>query len=178
MVLSYSCQQRTTNNPSEILGKQVSLPENRQWIIQNRDTVVNLCQNNPKIVVYFDLKDCSMCQLKKLRDWNTIVDLINSEKGNNDSLNVDCIFILNVDKDEPKFRNKFNTLGFKYPVMCDVTATFAKSNLLHKNKLFNCFLLNQEQKIVVIGNPIYTDNLWERYKESIFHINQSIKHTQ
>ena len=49
-----------------------------------------------------------------------------------------------------------------------------KINNFPTSSLLQCFLIDQNNHIILIGNPIRNDNIWDLYKKAI-HMNLSSK---
>ncbi|MDR2890528.1 MAG: hypothetical protein LBV18_02850 [Alistipes sp.] len=82
-------------------------------------------------------------------------------------INVDFVFIFKSEKGSEGFRQKLISTSFNYPVLCDPAGEFEKNNTLPKNELYHVFLLDQDNKIVLSGSPIYNPGLWNLYESKI-----------
>lgn len=63
---------------------------------------------------------------------------------------------------------------FNYPIFYDKTNDMNKINNFPTSSLLQCFLIDQNNHIILIGNPIRNDNIWDLYKKAI-HMNLSSK---
>lgn len=54
-----------------------------------------------------------------------------------------------------------------YPFVYDEEGRFLKYNELPLDSRYHAFLLNQNGEVVLVGNPIGNDKLWELYKQQI-----------
>ena len=55
-----------------------------------------------------------------------------------------------------------------YPVFIDQYATFVHQNPnLPKNQQLHSFLLDKNNRVVLVGNPLYNPALWALYKRTI-----------
>ncbi len=52
---------------------------------------------------------------------------------------------------------------FDYPVCIDVNDSFNKLNHLSSIMMFQTFLLNEDNEVIAIGNPIYNPKVKELY---------------
>lgn len=55
----------------------------------------------------------------------------------------------------------------KYPIIYDPENYYIKTNKIPDNKLLNTFLIDKEGKIILIGNPIVSDEILELYKNKL-----------
>jgi hypothetical protein len=59
-------------------------------------------------------------------------------------------------------------MRFHHTVFYDLDGSFERLNPhLPANELFHTFLLNKDNKVVLVGNPIRNEMLWKLYKEQI-----------
>jgi hypothetical protein len=57
----------------------------------------------------------------------------------------------------------FELYQFDYPVFIDETGKINQLNKLPQAQMYQCFLLDRQNKIISIGNPVYNKNVWELY---------------
>ena len=58
-------------------------------------------------------------------------------------------------------------IEFNHPVIIDHTDIFYLKNKLPEDKRCQTFLVDQENKIILIGNPIYSDDIKKLYIRTI-----------
>jgi hypothetical protein len=56
---------------------------------------------------------------------------------------------------------------FDCPVFVDVENEIMRLNNFPKDSKFQCFLLDKDNKVIMIGNPVYNRAIWESYKKII-----------
>jgi hypothetical protein len=56
---------------------------------------------------------------------------------------------------------------FAYPVFFDKKNELDKLNNLPTNPLYQCFLLDKNNNVLIIGNPVYNQKIWELYQQTI-----------
>jgi hypothetical protein len=147
----------------EWIGKTIEFPENLQSTVFGKDSVldVDLFQKDYKILLYVDSTGCSSCRLKlsALKQLITTVDTLFHEQ-------VGCILFF-----QPKNKKEMNILfkeaNFTYPVFIDMKNTIDKLNHFPKQELYQCFLLDKDNKVLRIGNPLLKQKIWEMYKQEI-----------
>lgn len=175
-ILFYSCQ--TDNNSMEIeqivkewTGRKIIFPQNIPCISINKDTTCVSPNSTPyKILVYTDSIGCMSCKLN-LYKWNTFID----EAKNEMQGLVNFQFYLHP-KDVENVQFLLRRDAFKYPAYLDVTNQLDKINNLPQNEKFQAFLLDKDNKVVAIGNPVNNSRIWNLYKQIIKgnkHINIS-----
>ncbi|MDR2146986.1 MAG: hypothetical protein LBE91_11055 [Tannerella sp.] len=119
--------------------------------------------NNYKILLYVDSLGCTSCRTK-LPEWRKLI------------LESDTLF-----ENKPDFlfffQPRINGLtdlevllmgnGFNYPVFVDMKNEIMHLNNFPKEPEYQCFLLDKENKVVMVGNPVYNPAIWELYKKII-----------
>jgi hypothetical protein len=135
-------------------GKELFLPQNKQITNNNITNAPNL-----KIVSYVD-GNCGAC-VSDLNKWRTVIKDFKSHK------NIDCIFYINtLDFDAlSKFINKDGL--YPIPLVDDFDNVFFERNALERNKLFQTFLLDEKNKVILIGSPIFNEKLKALYLQEI-----------
>jgi hypothetical protein len=148
----------------EWIGKTIVFPENFQCNVLGHDTVQDICNSLHKeynILLYVDSTGCSSCRLK-LPEWKQLI-------AESDSLFQGQIgFLLFF---QPKNKKEINFLlkgnNFRYPVFIDMSMNIDHLNHFPKQQLYQCFLLDKDNQVMMIGNPVFSPKIWELYKEMI-----------
>lgn len=148
----------TESNPARLLGQVLDLPDTDTRHILGQDTTVKSADT--KLVIYFETDGCTSCSLKQLNGWKYMLPQI--EGGE-----VDCIFIINAGNRKARILASIEEYDFRYPVVWDDNGYFERHNTLPDNSLYHTFLLNRDNRVMLIGNPLYSPRLWERYKKKI-----------
>ena len=156
---------RLVKDVTQFMGTQIILSPDLSAVWKGRDTVLTDFTKVPiKLVVYHDSLICSTCQMGKMYEWEEIAAYA-------DSLSQwFSIIYLFTPKKEDMF--KVNMLlradNFDYPIFIDQHATFVKQNpKLPKNRQLYSFLLDKNNKVVMVGNPLHNPTLWNLYKKNI-----------
>ena len=150
---------------NEWTGKKILFPENIQCYVAGNDTLTELCKEllykEFKILLYVDSLGCSSCRLN-LFEWKQLMEeadsLFHGKVG----------FLLFFQP--PKTRETaylFTRDQFYYPVFMDINGTIDKLNRFPKEIDYQCFLLDGDNKVLMIGNPVLNLNYWELYKSQI-----------
>lgn len=131
------------------LGKQFILPSNLPIIYKLADSISHpdLFNNKFKICTSI-LSDCMPC-IQELMEWDTLIKKLNP------NADVSFLFYINT-RDYEVFMNDFYPEAMiRYPIILDTLNLFCSlNNLDPNNKLYNTFLLDENNKVLLIGNPI------------------------
>ena len=164
IITLFSCQK---NDPKAIQqvkqwqGKEIYFPDSLTSRIMGKDTsCTELFNKDYKILVFVDSTDCTECKLQ-LYEWSK---LINNSQQYNDKLSI--IFIIHTPN--PKNidiickKNKFN-----YPLFYDKKNITNTLNHFPKEIEFQTFLLDKNNHVIIIGNPIKNTKMWNLYMKII-----------
>jgi hypothetical protein len=150
---------------NEWMGKEIRFPDDFRCNVLGKDTVATVCteQMNAeyKILLYVDSTGCSSCRLK-LFQWKQLI-------AEADSLFEGKLsFLLFF---QPKNKKEMNYLflrdRFDYPVFIDMNNGINQLNHFPEKQEYQCFLLNKDNKVLMIGNPALNPKIWELYKQII-----------
>lgn len=161
---------RTETNPAKLLGRTLTLPKGGHWTIMGRDTALSI-RSIPKIVVYYNAEGCRSCRMKQLSNWKELLNDFEKLKKK-DSLNVEFIFIVRAAADDKLLVGSIREREFDIPVLCDQAGEFERCNVLPEDILYHAFLLNEHNRILLIGAPIFSPGLWSRYIAKIVDLSR------
>lgn len=162
--LFVSCQEtekeRFTRMVNEWMGEEIKFPEHSVFTVQGKDTVDFVFRDaDYKVVSYIDSTGCTGCKLQLL-EWRAFMHDMDSISGNP----VSFIFYYHPkDVNELIYNIRFE--DFDYPVCIDEKDCFYKCNGFPKIFSLNTFLLNKQNKILAIGNPIIDVGVRKLYFE-------------
>lgn len=140
------------------MGKEILFPKNSIFTIRGVDTIDFAFNSfDYKVVSYIDTTGCVSCQLK-LADWQQFINEVDAAS----STHIPFIFYL-FSKNVEDLLVDFRREAFDYPVCLDEKDEFNRLNKLAKSRVLRTFLLNKENKIVAIGNPIENSNVKRIY---------------
>ncbi|MDE6451639.1 MAG: hypothetical protein K2L23_05000, partial [Odoribacter sp.] len=141
-------------------GKEIIFTKDFETKISGRDTTFDLDNSKYKILNYIDTNGCTACRLK-LYEWKLLKDEIDSLR-----LNVEFLFIAyQEDYDELEVLIQENKV--KIPCIYDRNDSINKLNRFPTFLMFQTFLLDSTNHVVLIGNPTYNEKLWDLYKKNI-----------
>ena len=161
---------QTLDNPALILGRPMVIPNEQEWKIGQRDTLIDI-SNDIKIVAYYNFKGCMSCRLKQLRSWELIIREIETLKQK-DSIDINLVFIFGCESNNRITSEYINKYNFNYPIMYDKNRNFEKLNKLPTDDLYHVFLLNKNNQVLLVGSPIFSPKLWGKYKNRIKEMHQ------
>jgi hypothetical protein len=154
-----------TNVVLEWIGKEIRFPEHVSCYVLGKDTFPELClecfQKEYKILLYVDSAGCSNCRLN-LFEWKQLIE--ESDTLFQGKLEFLLFF-------QPKnivdMTILFMRNNFDHPVFIDTNGSIDLINHFPQIMEHQCFLLNSDNKVLVIGNPALNSKIWELYKSHI-----------
>ncbi|MBQ9883017.1 MAG: DUF1573 domain-containing protein [Bacteroidaceae bacterium] len=139
-------------------GREILFPENSVFTIQGRDTVDFQFQDAPyKILTYVDSVGCMSCKLQ-LMNWSKYIQELDSVTGNS----VPVAFFINA-SDQKELSYITRRDGFKHPVCFDEKDKLNSLNQFSADMTFQTFLLDGQNRVVGIGNPVHNANVKALY---------------
>lgn len=111
--------------------------------------------------MYIDSVGCTACKLKLSR-WKTFISQIDSIPNKN----ISYVFYF-MPKSIIEVQCLLKQCDFKVPVCIEKKDEINKLNNFPDNIMFQTFLLNKENEVVLIGNPIHNDAVKKLYIETI-----------
>ena len=176
LLLCFSCKQseqqkKVASILTEWVDRVVVLPDTvyipKEGIVKKAD--YECCDY--KILNYVDSIGCLSCELK-LTEWNALYKRL-QDKG----MSVMPVFIFGFSNNK-KFKKEIYSLlrhnAIAFPVVMDSLSQINKLNNFPDDRRFQTFLLDKENKVVVIGNPIYNPYIEDLYFD--IATNKTISH--
>ena len=166
-LLFCSCQNRVVENAVQLVkewnGKQLKFPSHSVFTIQGKDSVKFLKKYaDYRILIYTDSAGCISCRLQLPR-WKDFMDKIDSLSCNK----VSFLYYFHP-KDISELRFIFRRDKFDYPVCLDMDDSLNKLNHFPQNDVaFHTFLLDKNNRVLAIGNPIHNPKVKELYLKII-----------
>jgi len=142
-------------------GKQIQLLDSLEIYSASGVNNLEIDHRGFKLVTYID-GTCSNCVLQ-LRAWE---DYISKNATNN----VEYIFYIYT-IDSYYIKETLKTLEFSQSVFLDSTDAFFKTNNISEEKIYQTFLLDQNNEVVLLGNPLYNKKLEELYDRVVYSNN-------
>jgi hypothetical protein len=167
-ILSTSCIQKT-NRENRLLddleakiGHKLILPKEVEVYCLASEEAYNrndIFSSELKIVTYVD-GDCHVC-VSDLKKWHQFI----TENSSIKELKV--LFYIHADDFLAFKRLNEIHIHFPFPLFFDQANSFFKKNALSDNKMLQTFLIDNEDNTVLVGNPLFSENLKELYKNEI-----------
>jgi len=161
LFLLVSCHSKKVKKDDEFKNFYQSTIQWTDMLLKSDGTDCRLNSAKFKIVVYYDSIGCTPCELRLLPHWQYMIAEMKAHRSY-----LDFIFIFNSpNKDE--ISTVFENYGFELSFYCDTNGDFKKRNRLPNNRFYHTFLLDKNNKVILIGSPIDNSKLWDLYKKKI-----------
>jgi hypothetical protein len=174
----FSCKNKKQTEALQIVrewtGKEILIPDDVQCAVMGKDTTSSVCRTlmdaEYKVLLYVDSTGCSSCRLK-LFLWETLI----SEADSLFQKKLSFLFFF-----QPKNRREFDFLfrkeQFNHPVFLDMNNSINRLNHFPPKTEYQCFLLDKNNKVQMIGNPSLSPQIWKLYKQVISGQTQEQEH--
>ncbi|MBW8685222.1 hypothetical protein [Chitinophaga rhizophila] len=155
-----------TQEPEDVvtawIGKTISFPPSA--LCQELGEIVP-CKSSAdkkyKILVYTDSIGCVSCNLR-IDEWKRFERELDSSIAQH----VDFQFYF-FPKKNSNLADLFKRENFRKVVHIDQEDTLNKLNDLPKDMQYQCFLLDQNDKVLLVGNPTLNTSIWDLYVKTI-----------
>ncbi len=150
--MTFLAEKKKYKKTSEVIntwvGKKLYLP----------DTLIHSPKKNFHLTVSsFIDGNCGVC-IDDLNKWKIFV---------NEIKDVNYAFYVNALDYDGFLNYAKKEVDFPLPLINDVNNSFYEKNGLSSNKLFQTFLLDENDKVLIVGNPLYSEKLTKLYKQEI-----------
>ena len=147
---------------SEWMDKEVLFPDNMVFTIQGKDTVDFAYRDaDYKIVSYVDSAGCLSCILQ-LENWKKVIQRIDSVAEES----VPFVFVFNA-KTLRDIILVTRKEGFTHPIVADMGDKFNRMNHFPTNINFQSMLVDKNNKVLAIGNPVLNPKVLDLYQSII-----------
>ena len=146
---------------SEWVGREIVMPD--ELVYQIKEDTIDLDLDYPdfKIISYVDSSGCTSCRMK-LAMWS---ELINELKSIPD-VYVEVIMIVNSD-DPKEISYLLQCNNYLNPVAIDGDNLFNRLNELPPRSDHQTFLLDTENKVIAVGNPVRNPKIKDIFLQHI-----------
>ncbi len=168
-VLTTSCNQRESSwyqsYCKNLYGNKIILPENLESIPPTSslasDSQYNIKgnQRSKKKIVFWQNGSCSSCRLQ-LEYWRIL-----QQQSPFDEVEIICFLFFEEEKDVDKMKSLLHDSGIIYYV--DLENQFITSNNILNDSNLSCFLVNSENEVQIIGNPLSSDKIKKLYTRNM-----------
>lgn len=159
------------NSIKEALQKMQSHPINfcldkMQCRIQAVDTmIVDSVKPDLRFVVYVDSSECSPCALDRMYMWNDLIDEAERYAGR-----LRYVFIV-APKSTESLMDIYLSIeysGLKSYLYVDTAYSFRTANIdFPEDNRFHKFILNKNDSIIFVGNPLKSKELEDIYNRTV-----------
>ena len=139
--------------------QMITLPDNiiSKHYDEQTQSQVSLLNRPLKMIVYVNRTGCMDCRLRSL------IPIYMFILENRHLENFGVIIILNP-SDKENADNVLREMNFRHTIFYDLDGSFERLNPhLPTNELFHTFLLNKDNKVVLVGNPVHNEKLKKLY---------------
>jgi len=160
-ILFASCIRSDDTILVDLYDNQFYIPSDAIFTCNLKDTI-SLEQNTKyKIVNYIDSIGCIRCKTQ-LPAWKNLIDDVSQFFG-------DKVAFLTIMHPRRIVEAKYAILGdeYPYPVCIDVNDEFNRLNHFPSDDRFHCFLLDENNRVVLIGNPVQNPKIKDLYIRTI-----------
>lgn len=143
-------------------NKEICFPAHPVFTRQLTDTVLyRIPKSDYKVVVFVDSVGCVSCKLQLPR-WKEFMHEVDSLSDGA----VPFVFFFQ-SKDLRELRYILKCDGFSHPVCIDTDDEFNRLNHFPGEMMFQTFLVDSENRVKVIGNPIHNLSVKELYLKEL-----------
>jgi hypothetical protein len=150
---------------TEWVGKEILFPAASPCYSMGISTdtfkCTKLLESEYKALLYVDSMGCTSCKLRLL-DWQQLIQEADSAFA--DKLSFLFFFY---PKNKKELRTLLSSNRMEYPVFIDESNEINRLNSFPTNTSYQCFLLDKDNRVLLVGNPTLSPKIWELYKEVI-----------
>ena len=161
-----SCQESKEEAMSRLVkewkGKEVKFPTRSVFTIQGKDTVdFEFANADYKVITYIDSVGCVSCKLQLPR-WKALMAEVDSLTDTN----IPFLFYFHP-KDMKDLRYLTRRDNFIYPICFDKEDELNQLNHFPSEIALQTFLLDKDNRVVALGNPVLNPRIKDLYLEVI-----------
>lgn len=159
---------RVENEIRNLFGRQITFPTGYVSLSYHDSlSVDSLLTKDIKMVSYIDDLPCTSCGVRMLRSWAEEVKEIDPE--------VAYVIVVQTQEKDVLFEN-FDSMRLSCPLMYYDTPVFGEVNKLDVLARNKTFLLNRENRIVLVGEPFNNEKLFHLYRKTIASLKEEYTH--
>lgn len=165
LLVCMGCTPNLTRQMQDFMGKKISFDvkftdTSDMFDAQSRiksDSII-------KFVVLYDSTECSSCRVNRLEQYNDISDLTDRY-----GVRVSPIIIFSpATAQMSELKRELRLQKLSFPIYIDSDHTFERINpCIPVDRRLHAFLLNRDNEVVLIGDPINNPALWDLYAKTI-----------
>lgn len=163
-----SCRNSSNDILNKFYNSNIIIPNNLELYDTSKIDINSYPYNNSKYkyIVYYDSTTvCTSCNIQKINRWNDLIE------WSSDKTDIKYYFIMSSKKNKISnilLRKDLKLISLNYPIYIDSAYLFKKINSsIPDNPKFNTFLLDGDNKVILIGDPIGNPKIEELFKNII-----------
>ena len=160
-IAAVSCNTPRTK-VAKLSGREISF-DVRLRIIGDSTAMPDYKNEKVKLLIYYDSLGCNTCRIQNLNDWKILVD---EAKDLNGLLGIHIIFTPR-SKAPDEIPRLLRLENFQHPVYIDYTGEFYNRNKDLINNYGDVSLLDKDNRIVLVGNPVSNEAMWELFQATL-----------
>lgn len=162
LILLPSCKQTQSEKLEKLLrewtGKEIVFPNNPSFTIYGeQEADFKIPTDGYKVVHYLDSIGCISCKLN-LEKWKEYIAYMDSATNGT----VPCVFFFHA-KEKREVKISLKEDNFDYPVCMDTANEFYQLNRFPMYPILQTFLLDKDNRIVAMGDPVTNPKIKELY---------------
>jgi len=138
-----------------LAGNKLYLPG-----IDTLNVLNDLKYNHYLVIVSFIDGNCGVC-IWDLSEWKRLIDDFKRYKD------LSYLFYVNSIDYDSFLNYEKREINFPLPLINDEENAFIKKNKLSSNKLYQTFLIDENNKVILVGNPLLSKEIKKLYQEEI-----------
>ena len=156
------CANHLREEYNSFVNSRILLPDELCLIANGEVIEHDSFDEKPKLIIYIDSTECSVCKAKSVKAFDKLFDMSDStglfetmvilspNKSSTNSIVEDLLFT-----------------DLSYPIYVDISQSFARNNSIPEDKRMHIFLIDKNHTPVFVGDPLLSDQLMSLFKESI-----------
>jgi hypothetical protein len=160
VIIMYGCHKKIDRDMGELYSKPIMVPYSKMEKRECSLYIDSVSENKKyRILNYIETLGCTDCELSRL------AYIEKQNKKRYDLQDVEFVYIVNVPKNESEIvYSMFRDARIEGSVYLDTCHAFRRANPhIPDNPLFHTFVLNEQDSVVLIGDPFKNDKM-----ESLF----------
>jgi len=138
--------------------KEIFIPKVLKFKSIGRDTnCLPILNHKYKVLVYIDSLGCTACHLE-MPEWAKFMESCKSK-----AYDVSYLFVVQSNR-YFDFEHKLKIYGFTYPIIYDPKDEFNKLNKFPKEDKYRTFLLDERNRVIIIGSPLNNEKIRALYE--------------
>lgn len=138
---------------------EIVIPDDLECINNKTLSLIDKSTLKPlKLVIFHDSINCTTCHIAHIAEYYPLYMM-------SDTYSFSVLTILSPEQsDVEEIKKELITRGFCFPIYIDTYGSFKNLNEhIPTDQRFHCFLLNQDNYPILVGNPLANTNLHELF---------------